>query len=445
MKILLKCPSRSRPKQLLETLSKYVTMASRPDLMGVVISCDVDDTTMTNEVVQRQVFQVIDKFAWKALYYGENKTKIEACNADIEKVDYPWDLVVLVSDDMIPEIHGYDDIIRKSAPSLDCILWFNDGYQGYKLNTLSIYGREMYRRLGSMYAREYKSFYCDTELTDLCKGVEKSKTVYNPLCIIRHRHPALGYGGADSLYLRNQKYFEQDLRTYISRKVYSCDLSILIPTLVERLPQFTALVLSLREQFARICPGLRLEINELRDNRQMSVGMKRRLLLERATGKYVAFVDDDDSVTDAYFEDFLSCFTSGHDVMMIRGDMGGHTFVHSIRYPLTGSMYIDNMFVRPPNHLNPMLTEFARLATFEDATRGEDLKWTIDLAKTGILKHETPSTRVQYLYTINVAVDPRVIEYQKTHTYDEWVKALLVPAKPARTGLRLSSRGFVSK
>jgi hypothetical protein len=150
-------------------------------------------------------------------------------------------------------------------------------------------------------------------------------------------------------------------------------------------------------------------------------------------------------VTDAYFEDFLSCFTSGDDVMMIRGDMGGHTFVHSIRYPLTGSMYVDNMFVRPPNHLNPMMTEFARLATFEDATRGEDLKWTIDLAKTGILKHETPSTRVQYLYTINIEVDPRVIEYQKTHTYDEWVKALLVPAKPARTGLRLSSRGFVSK
>ena len=445
MKILLKCPSRSRPKQLLETLSKYATMAVRPDLMGVVISCDVDDATMTPEPIQRQVFQVIDKFAWKALYYGANKTKIEACNADIKKVDYPWDIVVLVSDDMIPEVRGYDEMIRRAAPGLDCILWFNDGFQEYKLNTLSIYGREMYNRLGSMYVPDYKSFYCDTELTDLCKGSLKDKTVYNPTCIIRHRHPALGYSGVDALYMRNQKYFEVDIRTYISRKAYSCDLSILIPTLVDRQAQFTQLVASLREQFARICPGLRLEINELRDNREMSVGMKRRLLLERATGKYVAFIDDDDSVTDAYFEDFLTCFTSGHDVMMLRGDMIGHTFVHSISHSLSGAMYANNMFIRPPNHLNPMLADFARLVTFEDAIRGEDLKWTIDLAKTGMLKHETPTTRVHYNYNVQGTVSPQLIEYQKTHTYEEWVKALLVPAKPVRSGLRLSSRGFVSK
>lgn len=446
MRILLKCPSRARPKQLLETLTKYVTMASKPELMGIVISCDVDDSTMTPEPIQRQVFQVIDRFAWKALYYGNNKTKIEACNADIEKVEYPWDIVVLVSDDMIPEVRGYDEIIRRTG-SLDSILWFNDGFQGYKLNTLSIYGRTMYERLGSMYAPQYKSFYCDTELTDLCKTTLKDKTIYNQTCIIRHRHPSLGYAVAvDALYVRNHKYFEEDLRTYISRKQYECDLSILIPTLVERQSKFDTLTASLREMFARICPGLRLQINELRDNRQMSVGMKRRLLLEQSKGKYSVFIDDDDDVTDAYFEDFLACFIASDDVMRIRGRMSGYTFAHSIEYPLNGIMYTD-MFVRPPNHLNPMLTEFARLSTFEDASRGEDLKWTIDLAKTGILKHETRSdpSRIHYNYNVSMALDPRVIEYQKTHTYEEWVKTLLVPAKPRTSVLRLGSRGFVSK
>jgi len=451
-RILLKCPTRSRPAQLLATLRQYLTMAARPDLIGVVVSCDVDDTTMTGADVQQQLFQVLSRFAWNALYYGGSKTKIEACNADIDKVDYPWDIVVLVSDDMIPEVKGYDNYIRQfTTPDLDCVLWFNDGFQGYRLNTLSIYGRVMYDRLGCMYNPLYKSFFCDTELTDLCKTTLKDKTVYNPTCIIRHKHPLLGHAVAfDGLYARNQRYLEEDLRTYISRKAYEYDLSILIPTLVERRAKCEQLKASLREQFARICPGLRLEIAEALDNREMSVGMKRRNLLEAANGKYTVFIDDDDSVTDAYFEDFLTCFTEGRDVMRIRGQMGDHTFTHSIAHPLSGKMYVDGVFVRPPNHLNPMLANIAKLALFEDATRGEDLKWTIDIARTGLLRTEAQSdpSRIHYNYNIGGrGVDARAIDYQRTHTYEEWVKILLLPAKkpePKKAGLRLTSRGFVS-
>jgi hypothetical protein len=114
-------------------------------------------------------------------------------------------------------------------------------------------------------------------------------------------------------------------------------------------------------------------------------------------------------------------------------------------------MYVDGVFVRPPNHLNPMLSQIAKLASFEDATRGEDLKWTIDIARGGMLRTETTSdpSRIHYNYTIGGrGVDQRTIDYQSTHTYEEWVKILLVPAKkpePKRMGMRLTSRGFVSK
>jgi hypothetical protein len=183
----------------------------------------------------------------------------------------------------------------------------------------------------------------------------------------------------------------------------------------------------------------------------MSVGLKRRNLLEAARGKYSVFIDDDDSVTDAYFEDFLKCFNAGHDVMRIRGQMGPHTFTHSIAYPLNGKMYVDGVFVRPPNHLNPMLSQIAKLANFEDATRGEDLKWTIDIARGGLLRSETTSdlSRIHYNYNIGGrGVDQRAIDYQSNHTYEEWVKILLIPAKkpePKKVGMRLTSRGFVSK
>lgn len=428
-------------------------MAARPDSIGVVVSCDVDDVTMTGDDIQQRLFAVLSRFEWNAVYFGANTTKIEACNADIGKVDYPWDIVVLVSDDMIPEVRGYDEFIRRAmTPDRDCILWFNDGFQGTRLNTLSIYGRTMYERLGSIYAPEYKSFYCDTELTDLCKTTLRSKTVYTPMCIIRHRHPSLGYRVAvDSLYVRNQRYLEEDLRTYISRKTYEFDLSILIPTLRERRVQCERLKASLRERFARICPGLRLEIAEALDNREMSVGLKRRNLLADAKGKYTTFIDDDDDVTDAYFEDFLTCFTEGKDVMRIRGQMDAHTFTHSTANLLSGTLYVDGVFMRPPNHLNPMLADIAKLVTFMDATRGEDLKWTIDLAKMGLLRTETQSdpSRIHYIYNINGRHVPiEVIEYQKTHTYEEWSKVLLVPARKPEVkagALRLTSRGFVSK
>ena len=419
--------------------------------MGILVTCDVDDTTMTGSDVQQQLFQIMNTFAWKAMYYGASSSKIEACNADIEKSEYEWDIVVLVSDDMIPEVRGYDEHIRRSATSdLDCVIWFNDGFQGYNLNTLSMYGRAMYNQLGSMYAPEYKSFFCDTELTDLCKTSLKDKTVYNPTCIIRHKHPSLGNAAVDALYVKNQRFFEQDLRTYISRKKYEYDLSILIPTLVERRATCEQLKNDLREKFERLCPGLRLEIAEALDNRQMSVGLKRKNLLAAAKGKYVVFIDDDDNVTDAYFEDFLGCFQANQDVMRIYGDMAGHTFVHSTEYPLSGKMYSNGKFVRPPNHLNPMFAEIAKLIIFEDATRGEDLKWTISLAKTGLLHSEFRSdpSRIHYMYNLQGrVVDPRTIAYQSQRTYEESLSDIFIPAQrpPVRTGMRLSSRGFVSR
>ena len=439
----------------MNTLERYASMAAHPERIGIVVSCDVDDPTMTGSDVQQRLFQIMSKFEWNALYYGANSSKIEACNADIEKVDYPWDIVVLVSDDMTPDVRGYDDAIRRAAtPDLDCVIWFNDGFQGYNLNTLSIYGRKRYEQFGSMYNPEYKSLFCDTELTDLCKGPLKNKTIYNPNCIIRHRHPTLGYPVAfDALYVRNQKYYEADLRTYIRRKHYEFDLSILIPTLVERRATCERLKDSIREKFNRLCPGLRLEIAEALDNRQMSVGLKRKSLLENAKGRYTVFIDDDDDVMDAYFEDFMACFQAGHDVMRIRGQMGNHTFTHSIEFPLNTKMYVDGVFVRPPNHLNPMLAEIAKLVTFENATRGEDLKWALGIARTGLLRSELRSDPMRVHYNYNLGgrtVDPRTIDFQSKHTYDQTLPLVYLaanppaPSEPVRKVLRLTSRGFVS-
>ena len=87
MRILLKCPTRSRPARVLKTLSTYIRLASRPDLLGVAVSCDVDDPTMTDTA---ELKKVLAPCAWSRIFYGHNTTKIQACNANMSEIDWDW-------------------------------------------------------------------------------------------------------------------------------------------------------------------------------------------------------------------------------------------------------------------------------------------------------------------------------------------------------------------
>ena len=68
---------------------------------------------------------------------------------------------------MIPEIKGFDSIIRnemqKLFPDTDGILWFFDGWRK-DLNTLCILGRKYYDRFGYIYHPDYNSFWSDAEM-----------------------------------------------------------------------------------------------------------------------------------------------------------------------------------------------------------------------------------------------------------------------------------------
>jgi hypothetical protein len=466
MNILLKCPTRSRPQRVLATLAKYVQLALRPDKIGVAISCDTDDTSMTRNLVQEELHRILAPTAWHRIFFSPNTSKIEACNANMAEIDYPWDIVILVSDDMIPQVRGWDETIRTHLrarfPDTDGLLWVNDGCQGDKLNTLCIYGRALYQQLGHIYEPAYKSLFCDTELTDRCKtGDLKDKTLYIPYCLIRHEHPGTGFPQLnDALYQTNQKHWSTDMTTYIHRKAYAYDWSVLIPTMTGREQTLSRVLDSLHEKLRRLAPGLRVEVCLEYDNRETSVGSKRQALLQRARGKYVSFIDDDDDITDAYIEDFQACLQGGHQVMRLRGQMDMYPFVHSTANTLTtplASQDTPAVFRRPPNHLNPMLADIAKLIPFKNATFGEDLDWTLALCRTGLLQSEYRGdpARVHYLYNIGGrTVHASTIELQRTVGYDEWLSFLLrtadpqratVTSTPERQVLRLGPRGFVSK
>ena len=461
MRILLKCPTRSRPQRVMQTLQAYIRLANQPNLLGIAVSCDADDASMTRNLVQDEIRQIMRRVGWGQIYYSNNTSKIQACNADMSRVDYPWDIVVLVSDDMVPQVKGYDDVIRNHMlsrfPDTNGLLWFNDGCQGDKLNTLCVYGRQFYERLGYIYHPDYKSFYCDTELTDLCRTDYKDNCLYVPYCIIRHEHPGTGFADRmDALYATNQRYWSEDMYTYISRKRYDYDWSVLVPTIIGREESLRNLLESVREKVSRIAPDLRVEYCIELDNREASVGSKREKLLQNAKGKYMSFIDDDDNITDAYIEDVAAMIRGNYHVMRLRGNISPYTFTHSIENRLTENMARGDVFIRPPNHLNPMMTDVAKLVRFGNAVRGEDLDWSIRLARGGFLTREYQSDpgRIHYLYDLRgKQVSPQTIELQRTTSYETMLQMIWTPhgaqvppesARPRQGGLRLGPRGFVS-
>lgn len=457
MNILLKCPTRSRPLKVMETLRTYMKLATDPRRIGVLISCDTDDSTMTS-LVQEELLGILRPCAYKRICFGDNKSKIEACNADMDKVEWAWDIVVLVSDDMIPVVPGYDAVIRNSMtasfPDRDGILWFHDGYQGSNLNTLSIYGRPMYERLGHMYAPAYKSFFCDTELTDACRGELKDKTLYIDYPIIKHDHPGNTGQGNDALYVRNQARWSEDMYTYISRKRYEYDVSFLIPTMTGRESVLASLLASIHEKMAG--QDLRYEIVVEYDGKEQTIGKKRNKLVQRARGKYIAFIDDDDEITSAYVRDLGATIRGGYSVMKLRGRIRDKTFIHDLRVSVHDPLAVGQVFQRPPNHLNPMLRDVASCLHFAEVNFMEDFHWSYRLASLGLLhtQYESGDEEPHYIYKWGADKPPLepMLAFQATRTLamnmgggglPPAVNTLMPPSPPEKT-LRLGRNGFVS-
>jgi len=262
----------------------------------------------------------------------------------------------------------------------------------------------------------------------------------------------------DALYAANQRFWSEDMYNYVDRKTYDYDWSVLIATITGREESLRKLCTSIREKVDRLRPNMRVEICLAHNNREMSIGSKRQLLLDRAKGKYLSFIDDDDEITDAYIEDLWNCMEGKHHVMRLRGQMQQYTFMHSTANKISDKMATITdppVFIRPPNHLNPMLSDIAKFIPFKNATYGEDLDWTLQLLRTGFLRNEyrsDPDTRIHYIYNLGDRVlPPSVITNQQNMTYEEMLGLIFtpvtapVPPTPAGpTKLRLGAKGFVS-
>jgi hypothetical protein len=231
-KLLVKFPTRGRPDKFFTVLDRYYYGAKRKHLTSFLITCDHDDPTMNNDTV-RQYLQ--NNYKGMTVVFGHSKSKIEAVNADMAHAA-EYDIILLASDDMVPEEKGYDEIIRnemlKNYPDTDGVLWFFDGYRR-DFNTLCILGKKYYNRFGYIYHPSYKSFWCDNEFTDVAN--ELGKQTFIDKVIIRHVHPdwiqrdaaaakmyenihKTGGNGVDETFIKNLPFEQLDARNYKQRK-----------------------------------------------------------------------------------------------------------------------------------------------------------------------------------------------------------------------------------
>lgn len=217
LEILIKFPTRNRPDKFFETLDKYICMLEDKVNYKIIVSCDNDDLSMNNP----EVINKLESYKNLTYFFQENKNKIEAVNANISNKD-DFDILLLASDDMIPQIDGYDNIIRKNFlkyfPDLDGVLWFNDGYRGKELNTLCILGKKYFDRFNYIYHRSYISLWCDNEFTEVANRLNKQ--VYINEIIIKHEHPAnldmIEF--YDDLMKKNQSFDSLDKINFKKRK-----------------------------------------------------------------------------------------------------------------------------------------------------------------------------------------------------------------------------------
>ena len=158
-------------------------------------------------------------------------------------------------------------------------------------------------------------------------------------------------------------------------------LSILICSLVSRTELYRKLAKHLRQQME----GLENEVEllVLTDAKEVSTGLKRQKLLERAKGDYVVFIDDDDWVPDNYVREMLSACATGADCVAINGTMttdGTDEIPWRISCRYENKTIHENgrmVYLRKTNHITAVRRTLALQAGFPDKSNAED-KWYSD-------------------------------------------------------------------
>lgn len=171
-------------------------------------------------------------------------------------------------------------------------------------------------------------------------------------------------------------------------------VSVLVSSIVERQAYYLKRMLSILEP--QLTSDIELVIET--DNRELSVGAKQQILLGRAKGDYICYVDEDDIIPAYYISEILKAIESQPDCVGINGiithdEKNPFPFYNSIQYD---HWYSDDKgHYRCPNHINPVKRKLATQSHFESVYHA-DYEYSMILRP--LLKTEVVIDKCMYFY-----------------------------------------------
>lgn len=198
-------------------------------------------------------------------------------------------------------------------------------------------------------------------------------------------------------------------------------LSILIPTIPARGEQFTKLFNEVHKQVSymdSVHPTLGY-IEVLVDDSArfleggLSIGKKREALVKRATGKYLCFLDDDDSIAPNYIETLTRLCQENKDVCTFRNisKLDNFWMVVDMSLGRENQQAEPGIIYRAPWHICPVKSIYAKRYEFHDINYGEDWGWFEQVLKHCETEAKTSAILHQYNYSSKKSESDKIINY----------------------------------
>lgn len=218
MKISIIHPSRQRPEICFNVVTKWLTLADKPEEIEYIVSIDTTDPTL--EEYDKKFIELPEI----RLFINDNKTMIEAVNYGAEKARN--DLFVVVSDDF-DCFPGWDTWLLKQVKGKeDFAVKVPDGYvKDYYLQTLPICDRRYYERFGYIYNPVYTHMYVDTEASIVAYMLGKMIVIPdegNPT--FTHLHYSKGLSPKDEVNEKADSTYHSGAKIFYERLAKNFDL-----------------------------------------------------------------------------------------------------------------------------------------------------------------------------------------------------------------------------
>lgn len=409
-RIALLCPTRERPEQVKRLIESLIRTTDSFENVTLYLGIDEDDPTF-NQVSEMCCY------GWtKVIKISNNGTFIglgKIWNIMVSQISD--DIFTMIGDDMTFETKDWHkEILKEFENSSDKVLLVhtNSGIrpaeQAFADN--SFIHRIYYDTFGYYVREDWKHWFHDTWLHDVFTKL--NRRVYRHDILIYHHHPDnpnikvqpdkitqrlndskqdwwdpndpfRTFRAKEDIRIAEVKKL-QEIIGKIQKGTNPIKLSILICTLSDRYVFLERLLTCLNKQKTE-----EVEILVNCDNREKTIGKKRNELIERSSGDYISFIDDDDLVSDTYISLVLNAIKTNPDVLglhLLMTQNGSHEerTYHSLKY----THWWDEpdpdrpgkrRYFRNPNHLNPVKRGHAVKVKFPELNHGEDHDYSKNL------------------------------------------------------------------